>query len=377
MTPCSEPRPLAHRIQKQCLLAACGRSAVRTKNRVQPPIFVNRAAPARVRSRVGGASAIPLGLGHCETGPHPCGRGSVHENRLAVPIFRRTHLHHGLPSLFSPRPPVSPCRDAASSGREQRSSGTSGQRRGMTLIEVLVAVALMSMLSVGLFTALQIGATSWQTTRERLMLDRRVATANAILHSSLASIVPLLAEIPPERTIGLRQLLFFQGEPDSMRFVSAYSVTEGVRGGLRIVELRVSSAPNGLRILLNQLPYLGPLSAGSLVADRVSDPDFPRGRIIFSPIRALPTSLIIADELATCNFSYLRRSRRQGEPTAWLAYWGELDSLPAAIRVSLSPSSQEARVLPVSITTAVRAEWAPGGQGAAPPSRYVSPQRYR
>ncbi len=220
----------------------------------------------------------------------------------------------GPPWLISFRLLMPRSQYAASAGREQRSNGTTGKRRGMTLIEVLVAVALMSMLSVGLFTALQIGATSWQTTRERLMLDRRVATANAILHSSLASIVPLEAEIPPERTIGLRRLLFFQGEPDSMRFVSSYSVTEGVRGGLKIVELRVSSAPNGLRILLNQLPYLGPLSAGSLVVGRVADPGFPRGRIIFSPIRALPTSLIIADELATCNFSYLRRSRRQGEP---------------------------------------------------------------
>ena len=269
---------------------------------------------------------------------------------------------------------------AVSAGREQRSNGTSGQRRGMTLIEVLVAVVLMSMLSVGLFTALQIGATSWQTTRARLMLDRRIATANAILHSSFASIVPLEAEVPAEQAMGVRRLLFFQGEPDAMRFVSSYSVTEGVRGGLRIVELQVSSGGKGLRILLNQLPYLGPLSAGSLVAGRVSGPDFPRGRIIFSPIRATPASLIIADELATCNFSYLRRSRRQGEPTAWLPYWGERDSLPAAIRVNLSPLSRDARVLPVSITAAVRAEWAPGDrQGArrGSASRYLVPRRQR
>ena len=245
----------------------------------------------------------------------------------------------------------------------------------MTLIEILVAVALLSLLSAGLFTSLQIGATSWSTASQRLMLDRRVANANAILHSSFASIVPLEAEIPRERQIGLPRLLFFQGEPGSMRYVSSYSVTEGVRGGLRIVELQVSSAQNGVRILLNQLPYLGPLSAGSLVVDRVSDPDFPRGRIIFEPIRAMPTSLIIVDELAACTFSYLRRPRRRDEPSLWLPYWGERDSLPAAIRVNLSPSSRDVRLLPVSITTAVRAEWVRGGgQGAtAPPIRYVLP----
>ena len=293
----------------------------------------------------------------CFPGP----RFSAFPNRIASLISFRSHQPHS--------------RQAALPGREQRSSRRIGHRRGMTLIEVLVAVALLSLLSAGLFTSLQIGATSWSTTSQRLMLDRRVANANAILHSSFASIVPLEAEIPRERQIGLPRLLFFQGEPGSMRYVSSYSVTEGVRGGLRIVELQVSSAQNGVRILLNQLPYLGPLSAGSLVVDRVSDPDFPRGRIIFEPIRAMPTSLIIVDELAACTFSYLRRPRRRDEPSLWLPYWGERDSLPAAIRVNLSPSSQDVRLLPVSITTAVRAEWVRGGgQGAtAPPIRYVLP----
>lgn len=293
----------------------------------------------------------------CFPGP----RLSAFPNRIASLISLRSHQPH--------------LRQAALPGREQRTSRRIGHRRGMTLIEVLVAVALLSLLSAGLFTSLQIGATSWSTASQRLMLDRRVANANAILHSSFASIVPLEAEIPRERQIGLPQLLFFQGEPGSMRYVSSYSVTEGVRGGLRIVELQVSSAQNGVRILLNQLPYLGPLSAGSLVVDRVSDPDFPRGRIIFEPIRAMPTSLIIVDELAACTFSYLRRPRRRDEPSLWLPYWGERDSLPAAIRVNLSPSSRDVRLLPVSITTAVRAEWVRGGgQGAtAPPIRYVLP----
>ena len=54
-------------------MAARGRSAVRTKNRVQPPIFV--------WSLIENTALMS------------------HENRLAVPIFRRTHLHHGLMGL--------------------------------------------------------------------------------------------------------------------------------------------------------------------------------------------------------------------------------------------------------------------------------------
>ena len=39
---------------------------------------------------------------------------------------------------------------AASAGREQRSNGTSGQRRGMTLIEVLVAILIFAITVLGL-----------------------------------------------------------------------------------------------------------------------------------------------------------------------------------------------------------------------------------
>ena len=54
--------------------AARGRSAASTKNRVQPPIFVS--------TLIENTSL------------------TSHENQLAVPIFRRTHLHHGLPGLL-------------------------------------------------------------------------------------------------------------------------------------------------------------------------------------------------------------------------------------------------------------------------------------
>ena len=51
-------------------LAARGRSAVGTKNRVQPPIFMSTLIENTALTS--------------------------HENRLAVPIFRRTHLYNGL-----------------------------------------------------------------------------------------------------------------------------------------------------------------------------------------------------------------------------------------------------------------------------------------
>ena len=40
-----------------------------------------------------------------------------------------------------------------------------GHAAGMTLIEIMVAVALLGLLSAGIFTAFQVGTSSWQSAR--------------------------------------------------------------------------------------------------------------------------------------------------------------------------------------------------------------------
>ena len=228
----------------------------------------------------------------------------------------------------------------------------------MTLIEVLVAVALMAMLSAGLFTSLQIGATSWRTTQDALMLDRRIATANALLHSLLVSMVPIEAVTPPGAALPRYRFTFFQGERRAMRFVSSHSMTAGTRDGLQLTELRASEYSGGTRVLVKQSRYEGPLSLGALVTGRVSVPGVRGGRLVFRQIRALPTSLIAVDQLRSCTFSYLKR-RRRAEPATWVPAWDERDALPAAVRIELTPSTkaaQRARALPISIIAPIRAE---------------------
>ena len=228
----------------------------------------------------------------------------------------------------------------------------------MTLIEVLVAVALMAMLSAGLFTSLQIGATSWRMTQDALMLDRRIATANALLRSLLVSMVPIEAVTPPGAELPRYRFTFFQGEPRAMRFVSSHSMTAGTRDGLQLTELQASEYGGGTRVLVNQTSYQGPITLGELVSGRVAVPGVPGGRLVFRRIRALPTSLIAVDQLRACTFSYLRR-RRRAEPATWVPAWDERDALPAAVRIELTPSkeaAQRARALPISIIAPVYAE---------------------
>ena len=224
---------------------------------------------------------------------------------------------------------------------------------GMTLLEVLVALTLLGLLSVGLLMSFQMGADSWQSTRDSLMLDRRIATANQILHSALAGMIPVAGEAPDGRSERLRRFLFFQGEPLSLRFVSSYSVTEGVRGGLHVIELQVVPSPRGRRVLLNQSPFVGQQGLARFVDGFIRDPALGGVRPRFRPIMPHAGSLVIVDELEDCAFRYLERLPGVELPTTWLPVWTNVRELPQAVAINVLPRSDGNRLRPVSMTVPV------------------------
>jgi len=226
---------------------------------------------------------------------------------------------------------------------------------GLTLIEILVAVTLLALLSAGMLGALSMSAGAWSDARERLTLDRRIATANQLLYAQFAAVTPVLTQ--PPRITGAPPAPFFHGEPQQMRFVSSYSLEAGARGGLSIVELNVQQGEEGLRLVLTESPYRGPLSTGRFVTG--VDRDGPSGlRVLYSPVKPRADSLIVADRLESCAFEYQREPRGQTDEAEWLPVWGDTGQLPAAIRVRLVPAGSEPRLQPVSITAEVRARYA-------------------
>lgn len=230
--------------------------------------------------------------------------------------------------------------------------------RGLTLIEILVAISLLSLLSVGILTALRVGSTAWERTTNNLMLDRRIATANSILHAELESIFPAWAEFENPATRIPYTFLFFQGEPASMRFVTSYSLESGVRGGLRLVELQVVQGERGRRVLVNEQVYEGPRAAGRVVTGMSDDRNFRGMRPIFAPIVAQPSSFIIADELENCTFSYLSREDFN-EPARWGPSWSDPYQLPVAVSIQLAPRQESARLRVVTVTAPIRATMTP------------------
>src|ERR1700722_4696427 len=100
----------------------------------------------------------------------------------------------------------------------------------MTLLEVMIAVTLFAILTVGIFTALRVGLNAMDRANDRLMTNRRAAYAVGILESQNNGLMPESALFQVAGQSALRSVQFFQGESASMRFVSSYSLQDASRG---------------------------------------------------------------------------------------------------------------------------------------------------
>ena len=137
---------------------------------------------------------------------------------------------------------------------------------GFTLMELLISMTLLGMLAAGIMIALRVSLSAMDKADSRLMANRKVAAVERILEQQVAGIMPVRAECAPSGVAPPSRIAFFQGEPQTMRFVSSYSIQEGARGYARILEYQVipGDQGQGARLVVNEILYAGPRSTGLL-----------------------------------------------------------------------------------------------------------------
>jgi prepilin-type N-terminal cleavage/methylation domain-containing protein len=223
-------------------------------------------------------------------------------------------------------------------------------RAGVTLIEILIAVSLLSLLSVGILVAMRIGFNTMEKTDAHLVQNRRVANARKILENEIAGFIFTRAEWrpAPENT---QILPFVQWEPQSMRFVTAYSLQDAWRGRPQIAAFQVIPGERnvGVRLIVNEIPYTGPAQAGLEVTSVEPDPRTGAAIAHFAPVVPGPQSFILADRLAYCRFSYLE-PRPEPPLRVWRPDWVSA-GLPLGIRIEMEPLSSAPSELHVTTMT--------------------------
>jgi prepilin-type N-terminal cleavage/methylation domain-containing protein len=233
-------------------------------------------------------------------------------------------------------------------------------RRGVTLLELLVAVSLLSLLTAGVLLALRLGFNAMHMTNDRLLDGRRVVSVQRILEQQIAGLMPVIADCLAAPNLPPARMPFFQGAPQSMRFVSSYSLGEASRGYPRILEFQVIPGEDhrGVRLVVNEHLYTGPRSAGLFCLGMLPDP--ATGAVVpaFRPIQVGPESFVLADKLAYCHFVY-RETIQPPQLERWTPVWIRA-AWPSAVRIEMAPLEMDRSRPPLlPITAPIRVTKAP------------------
>lgn len=222
-------------------------------------------------------------------------------------------------------------------------------------MELLIATTLMSLLAGGIVASLRVGINAMDKADAKIIANRRVTSVQGILEQEIGSVMPVTADCQPSGEGPVSRITFFQGDPQSMRLASSYSLQQGARGTPMILEYQVipGEQGQGVRLVVNEHIYTGPRGAGLFCAGMGNDPFTGAPAPLFLPIMIGGGSFVIADKLAYCRFSY-RDLLPPPELERWVVHWIK-PVLPSAVRVEMAPLIPDpARLQPVSLTIPIR-----------------------
>lgn len=121
--------------------------------------------------------------------------------------------------------------------------------RGFTLIEVLLAMTLLSIMLALLFASLKICANSWERGEQKIFEVGETAGVVNFFQRHLVMARPLWNDFTKEE-----RRLAFQGDSQSLQFVSAFPASAG-RAGLQLFNVRLLNENRDNVIKVSIVPF--------------------------------------------------------------------------------------------------------------------------
>jgi len=116
----------------------------------------------------------------------------------------------------------------------------------------------------------------------------------------------------------------------------------------------------GVRLLLNELPYAGPQTAGALCFPPVRDAYTGVEVLGFAPPQPREGTFVLADNLESGRLSYLEAAS-QDRPARWVPVWTRRDVWPAAVRLeSRTLPDKPSAFSPIMFTGRIHVDMPPG-----------------
>jgi general secretion pathway protein J len=185
-------------------------------------------------------------------------------------------------------------------------AGAPASQRGFTLLEVLVAVTLLALLSVGLFDTVRVGVMGWRHAERQQAAAEDSTAVQDVLRRMIAAARPVF--VSPD--LG-NDTVAFSGGPRSLSLVGTLpdALAPGLQGQERLFLVRSGA---GFTLML---------------AWRLDLPS-PEGG-------AMPESVVpLLDHVADMRISYLGPSD-DGSVVGWADSWLDRRRLPSLVRIRL------------------------------------------
>ncbi|WP_315722114.1 MULTISPECIES: prepilin-type N-terminal cleavage/methylation domain-containing protein [unclassified Bradyrhizobium] len=194
-----------------------------------------------------------------------------------------------------------------------KASGMDDRDAGFTLVEVLVALALFSLLAVLLFDSVKFGVQAWRSGSARAESFQRELVAQDVLRRLIGNLYPMmLGEGAAQRRIDV------DGQAESLEFLSDAPAVSGGAGRFRF-KLFADRRRDGGDLVLQSRPELA------------VKPDTER-------------TLLVSD-IDRIELSYAARATGDASP-AWSTSWKDQSEAPGLIRLRVLMRPGDARHWP-------------------------------
>jgi len=172
---------------------------------------------------------------------------------------------------------------------------------GFTLLEVMLAMTLLSIMVVLLFSSLKIGAESWNKGEKKIAEVNEKAVVYQFFKRHLPAIKPLWNEFSDgDRTFS------FQGKTDTLQFVSAFPAS-AARKGLQLFKMKLDQTEKGI-VKVELSPFYPTLDEQEWQKEEV----------------------VLLENVKSIELSYFDLIR-----TTWMDSWQEKQTLPALIKIKI------------------------------------------
>ncbi len=197
---------------------------------------------------------------------------------------------------------------------------------GFTLLELLLAISILSLITGSIMGGIHLGKRTWETTRASEALDEVETAARAV-----AALIARSYALTPDPAAPPNTTILFQGAPDAARFV-ALSEGGAQWGGLVLTEIGADAGGDGAELAVWTRVY--------------------RTHEGFSPPRQEMKKTVVLKNVASVQLGFFGAPERE-QPPVWSANWTSKATMPEIVSIRIA-ANRLGRVVEVAATTAVR-----------------------